>query len=129
MGVKKCAKTCVPGFAALCVAAVLLMPNEAVTKTAGVNFGAPGPFKAKGVSFQKPHGHHGAFKRPWFGGLYGAYAPYYFPESYIPVGGTPPETLAPYVPPPRSLNCERSRETVSVPSEFGGERRINVTRC
>jgi len=128
MCVNVCVKMCVPGLTALGVVAVLLMPNEAAAKPVGV-WGAPGLFKAKPVPFQKPHVHHSAFRRPWFGGLYVGYAPYYAPSSYMPVIGDPPERLDPYLPPPRGLNCQRSWETVSVPSEYGGERTINVTRC
>jgi hypothetical protein len=129
-----CVKMSVPGYAAaLGVAVFLLVPNEAAAKPNGAKWGAPGLFKGKTAPFMKPHvqADRGAFRRPWFGGLYAGYAPYYFPASYMPVVGDapPPERLDPYLPPPQNLICQRSREAVTVPSEYGGERTINITRC
>lgn len=43
-------------------------------------------------------------------------------ETYIPN----PATLTPYI---SALNCQRTDQTVTVPSEDGGTRQINVRRC
>lgn len=43
-------------------------------------------------------------------------------ETYIPN----PATLTPYI---SALNCQRHEQTVTVPSEDGGTRQVNVRRC
>ena len=43
-------------------------------------------------------------------------------EAYMPN----PATLTPYI---SALNCQRHDQTVTVPSEDGGTRQINVRRC
>jgi hypothetical protein len=84
--------------------------------------------------------HNRHFARfPWWGGAAFApgasYAPVYYPSDY----GAPAESI-PLLYPPYENFSERSRpqvfyqpgcrtDTVRVPSESGGERTINITRC
>jgi len=60
------------------------------------------------------------------------YSPYdYTPNYYTePVGDISlPQRLDPYIPPPPPLSCHHSQETITVPSEDGGDRQIRITRC
>ena len=50
--------------------------------------------------------------------LYDEYRPYALPQEVVFVRE-----------PPRVLDCKRTRQTVTVPSEDGGTRQILVTRC
>ena len=125
-------KMCVFGFSAvLGVAALLLTPQTAGAKPGGAKWGAPG--LSKGKSFIKPHAgpHRGAHRRAPFHGLVAGFAPDDYAASYLRVTGDAPSSGRHYLylPTPQNLNCQRSRETVSVPSEYGGEQTISVTRC
>lgn len=75
-------------------------------------------------------GHHGGFRHHAFhhhrggwpyGGWLATYPQYYEPAAVIPTVITPTYSVAP--------RCTPSVETVTVPSENGGERRITITRC
>ena len=40
-----------------------------------------------------------------------------------------PKALGPVIPPTFVLSCHRTQETVTVPAENGGSRKITITRC
>jgi hypothetical protein len=92
----------------------------------------PAGVAAKGFSF--PHaglhrGHHHHMHAP-YGYGYGYVGPVatYTPDAYAQPVIVMPTQFAPAAPAavPR---CTHSRETVTVPSESGGERQITITRC
>jgi hypothetical protein len=67
------------------------------------------------------------------GGYYGGYGP-----GYVAIPGLPTESVSmvaapkppdPLVPPSLALSCHHSQETIAVPVESGGERKITITRC
>jgi hypothetical protein len=124
-------KFCVSGLAAWGLVATLLAINDAAAKPLVVSWGGAGSFKSKPAPSPKAPPHRASYMRPWFRGIYAGYAPWYFNGAYLPsIEETLlPERLDPYLPPPRGLDCQRSVETVTVPTESGGERTINVTRC
>lgn len=130
MCVKLCAASVV---AALSVAAFVLTPDAAAAKPGGVGWGAHGALKFKTAHFAKPWAlhHRRAFRRAPFGGFVAAYWPGFYPGYDIGViaDGPPSQRLDPYLPPAAGLSCHHSRETVTVPSENGGERKISVARC
>jgi hypothetical protein len=72
------------------------------------------------------NGRYGAYGAwPFYGGGIVAVPPY---ASETMVNYAPPTVV--YVPlPPQALTCHRSQQTVTVPSEEGGTRKITVTRC
>ena len=94
---------------------------------------APLPATARWHGFPRAGLHRGhlytpAAPWPFYGyGGYGGYValPDYAPEivSYA----APPVPIVMQA--PRVLNCQRSREVVTVPAEAGGTREITVTRC
>ncbi len=101
------------GIAALGVAAALLMPIE---------FASSAPhFHGSG------HHHHQHRGLTSYGGVIANY----------PLGGTiEPASAAPapiqviqVVAPLPALSCQHSQQTVTVPAEGGGERKITITRC
>jgi len=60
------------------------------------------------------------------------YTPYdYTPNYFIEPAGDVSllQRIDPYIPPPPPLSCHHSQETVTVPSEDGGDRQIRITRC
>jgi len=69
---------------------------------------------------------------------FGYALPYGYYGGVVAVGSHPYEDFGPYVlpqelvpvnEPQRVLDCKRTRQTVTVPSEDGGTRDIDVTRC
>jgi len=69
---------------------------------------------------------------------FGYALPYGYHGGVVAVGREPYDDFKPYVlsqelvlanEPPRVLDCKRSRQNVTVPSEDGGTRQISVTRC
>ena len=115
--------------AALSLATSLLTPVAVAAKSGGAGLGARSSLTAKPTLLTRPpvlH-HRRAFNRGPLGGIVAGVAPYY----YIAAAGDVPllEGLDPPPPPPRVLSCRRSQETVTVPSEDGGERQIRITRC
>jgi hypothetical protein len=67
------------------------------------------------------------------GGYYGGYDTGYFAIPDIPTESVSavaaPQPLSPLVPPTLALSCHHSQETITVPAESGGERKITITRC
>jgi hypothetical protein len=116
---------------ALSLGMMLLAPSGAVAKPGGGGSGAhpfhsvgPRPPLARHPGAFRPH-RPGAFRGfPWFGGgvVSETYQPTYPTEPPLQMFVLPPE-------PPPALDCHRSHETVTVPSEDGGTREIKITRC
>lgn len=124
--------------AALGLAAVLLVPIEVTATGSGIH-----SFHSSPIKFFRPfrhhHRHHG-FKNwnnwnNWNNGLYAGYGypGYYYMPSYssAPVSDeTGSVSGDPIIPPPPGLNCQRSRDVVTVPSAVDGSaRQITITRC
>jgi hypothetical protein len=111
----------VSALCAACALAVLVVaPYEVAARPGGAGFGAH--------SFH-PAGRHGSFRRsPSYGyGTGFVSTPYYAPDY---VGSDAIERAAALPPEPlRVMDCHRSQQTVTVPSEQGGTREITVTRC
>jgi hypothetical protein len=93
-----------------------------------------------GASAHGTHSFHFSdhFRATYHNGRYGAYGAWPFYGGGIvavpPYGSEGMANYAPptvvYVPlPPQALTCHRSQQTVTVPSEEGGTRKITVTRC
>jgi hypothetical protein len=89
---------------------------------------APGDVSARGFMF--PHaglhrGHHFIYAPYGYGytGPVATYTPgdYGTPVIVLPAQATPAAAPAPH--------CVHSRETVTVPAEAGGERKVTITRC
>jgi hypothetical protein len=114
---------------ALCAVAILLSaPYEVAAKAGGAGFGAHPFFSHRPMLSRRPFTNHRAFRGfPWLGGGFVSTYPYFEPDY---VNGTPPTDVVYSVPqPPRALNCHRSIETLTVPSEDNGTREIKITRC
>jgi hypothetical protein len=99
---------------AVSLATLLHIPIAAVARSGGLGFGA------------RQHSHR-AFNAVPYGGFVGGMvsSAYYGPEGNIPpLQGWefPPD-------PPRVLTCHRSKETIAVPVEGGGEQQVTITRC
>ena len=88
----------------------------------------PANVMARGFAF--PHaglhrGHHFIYAPYGYG--YGGPVATYTPDEYgvpvivLPAQATPAAAAAPH--------CVHSRETVTVPAEAGGERKVTITRC
>jgi len=109
------------------LAAAFLMPIEVTAGGIGSHTVHIGQFTFKRPLF-RPHHHHGSNN-----GLYGGYPGYYYMptnsyDSSDDITGSVPATAI--IPPPPALRCEKSREVVTVPSEFdGAARQITITRC
>jgi hypothetical protein len=60
-----------------------------------------------------------------YGGPVATYTPGYYPQpiAVVPVQVNPAPAPAP------APHCVHSRETIVVPAEDGGERRVTITRC
>ena len=70
-------------------------------------------------------------RRHRYGYAYGGFylgAPAYYGDGHIQVVPAP-QILGPVIPPTFVLSCHRSQETVTVPAEDGGSRKIRITRC
>jgi hypothetical protein len=124
---------------ALCAVAVLLLaPFEAAAKSGGARVGGVGAFHAaahagahRGLA-HRGFAHRGLAQRR-FPLLAGTALPGgYYDASYgYALGEADNGTIVVVRPPepPRVLTCERSRQTVTVDSEYGGTREIRITRC
>ena len=83
--------------------------------------------------------HRGSWQRNtnrsghYTGGYYSGYGIGYVAIPDVPteyVRAVPaPEPAGPLVLPTLALSCHRSQETITVPVESGGDRKITVTRC
>src|SRR5215510_13189569 len=97
----------------------------------GAGFGARAGTSFKPGFANRLFANRGLYRRyPWAGGII-ATAPYpYFGLDFLgaPMPSAPMLLSAPPEP-PRALSCQRSQETVVVPSEDGGTRDIRVVRC
>ena len=91
---------------------------------------APADVSARGFTF--PHaglhrGHHPTYWPYGYGYGYPGPVATYTPGDYgapvvvLPAQATPASAPAPH--------CVHSRETVTVPAEAGGERKVTITRC
>ncbi|HSV25263.1 MAG TPA: hypothetical protein VLJ17_19815 [Xanthobacteraceae bacterium] len=121
--------------AALGLAAALLMPTQVTAIGSGMH-----SFHSSPIKFFRPfrhHHHHHGFKN-WNNWNNGLYAGYGYPGSYtIPSYSTDPVgdvtgsvSVDPIIPPPPGLNCQRSRDVVTVPSAIDGSaRQVTITRC
>ena len=112
--------------AAVSLATLVLIPIGAVARSGGVGVGARHSFV--GSPFMQRHlmQRHRAFNAfPYGGYVAGTLSSASYSESDIPplqARAFPPD-------PPRALTCHRSRETMAVPAEGGGEQQVRVTRC
>jgi hypothetical protein len=91
------------------------------------------PRHMRGLRMSEPGDRRGPGFPLWWG--FGSSVPNYYPSAYVA-----PYVAAPYAYPPLENFSERSRpvvarppecrtDTQKVPSETGGERTINITRC
>jgi len=106
---------------AVSLATLLLIPIAAVARSGGAGVGAHHGFV--GSRLMQRHRAFNAFPYGGYVAVTLSSAPY--GESDIPpLQGRefPPD-------PPRVLTCHRSRETMAVPVEGGGEQQIRITRC
>jgi hypothetical protein len=107
--------------AAVSLTTLLLIPIAAVARSGGAGVGARHGFV--GSRFMQRHRAFNAF--PYGGYVGGTLSSASYSESDIPLLQArefPPEPL-------RALTCHRSRETMAVPVEGGGEQQVRVTRC
>lgn len=82
-----------------------------------------------GSGFRPGHRGH-RFGRRYDGGFYGGVADDSAPDIDVqPVYVGPAQPTVPLVAPTLALSCQRSVETVMVPSEAGAVRQIRITRC
>jgi hypothetical protein len=112
--------------AAVSLATLLFVPIAALARSGGAGVGARHSFF--GSPFVQRHlmQRHRAFNAfPYGGYVGGTLSSASYSESDIPLLQArefPPEPL-------RALTCHRSRETMAVPVEGGGEQQVRVTRC
>jgi hypothetical protein len=111
---------------AVCIVALIFIPSstQAAGKSRSLGSGAHSshPGKIGGVLKAAKPRHVGFRQYPIFG------VPYVGGYDDGPV----PSMLAGFElspQPPRALTCQRTQQTVVVPSESGGTREITVTRC
>jgi hypothetical protein len=118
-------------LAGVAIAILLIAPFEVSARSGPSGLGARSFHPAGSAVSKRPLAHRGAFRRHrWPGGVIAA-ATYDGTYNDAPgyIGATlADEGLAPLYP-PRALNCQRRRETWTVPSEAGGTRQVTVTRC
>ena len=105
-----------------CVFALVI--NVGGAEAAGRGGGLHGSSWHRGTNYGRPY---------YNGGYYGGYGAGYFINPYISTESASavpaPEPLGPLVPPTFELSCHHSQETVTVPAESGGDRKITITRC
>jgi len=101
------------GIATLSIAALLLAPANGLAKS----------FTVQGAHLRSFH-HHNQFYP------YGPYGPVatYTPGDYGQPVIVMPTQYAPVITVVEP-HCTRSRETITVPAEGGGERQVTITRC
>ncbi len=83
----------------------------------------PGRFHAARLNFGRYYGAYNAW------GLYGGgfALPPYEPENIMAYPAPETVLFVPELPP--KLNCQRSQQIMTVPSEDGGTRQVTITRC
>jgi len=120
------------GAAAIAMAALLIPAHSSAKGFLGAPLRPGGPYLSR---FQFHSHAHGFLNRHAHGFRGHRHNPYADGYAYWPLGGEYGNSaLEPVVVPlaypiyagPR---CEHSVETVIVPAELGGERRIRITRC
>jgi hypothetical protein len=111
---------------AVSLATLLFIPNAAVARSGGAGVGALHGFVGSPLMQRHLMQRHRAFNAfPYGGFVAGTLSSASYSESDIP-----PLQGREYPPdPPRALTCHRSRETMAVPFEGGGEQQVRVTRC
>ena len=111
---------------AVSLATLLFIPTAAVARSGGVGIGARHSFVGSPFMQRNLMRRHRAFNAfPYGGYVAGTLSSASYSESDIPplqAREFPPE-------PTRALTCHRSRETMAVPAEGGGEQQVRVTRC
>jgi len=88
----------------------------------------PANVSARGFAFPHPglHRAHQHMVWPYGYGYTGAVATYTPGDYAAPIVVLPAQLTPAATPVPR---CEHSRETITVPAEGGGERKVTITRC
>ena len=99
--------------AALAAFAALLLPAGDVSARGFAGHGI--------VGFRSHHTFHHHHGNRWPGGWIAAYPDYAEPVAAIPEQIAPAYSVVP--------RCTPSVETVTVPSESGGERQLTIRRC
>jgi hypothetical protein len=121
--------------AALGAVMLLALPMHAAAKS-GSGGGAKS-FHSHSASGNRPQARHrGAFRARHERALHGgplvagylAYPPYSYYGADA-VGEAPLVRFVSPPEPPRVLNCQRSREAITVAAQDGGTREIKITRC
>jgi len=104
---------------AVSLATLSLIPIAAVARSGGAGVGAHHGFVGSRLMQR-----HRAFNALPYGGFVAGTLSSYGESDIPPLQGWqfPPD-------PPRVLTCHRSRETMAVPVEGGGEQQVRVTRC
>ena len=129
-------RVAVCGAAAAMMLPILLVPAHALAR--GVGAGpAPHPVFSRAPPIRHAHSQplrrYGPQYRSRFG--YGSRYGYGYGYAYLPSGYglesyAPQEIVVPVAyPVPIAPRCIPSVETVIVPAELGGERKIRITRC
>ncbi len=126
------------GPAAIALAALFIPAHSSAKGLLGAPLHTGGAFRfhlhrqANGFLHRQGHGHRDHRRNSYADGYGSGYG---YGEGYWPLGydygrAAPQEVVVPVAYPlyagPR---CEHSVETVVVPSEEGGERKIRITRC
>jgi hypothetical protein len=117
--------------AALGLALPLLTPVEVAAKSGAAGLGAHFSLATKPAhiaSWRAGHHHHRhAFRRRPLVVSVAGVAPDY--DLRADAGAPLLAGFAAPTPSPRVLSCRHNLETVTVPSESGGDRQIRITRC
>ncbi len=129
-------RVAVCGAAAAMMLPILFLPVPSPARGAGFHAGAQGafwrgrpPIRRGHAAFARGHFRHARNYRNRYWGDDG-YGYAYLPPGFADGDYAPQEIVVPaaypiYVGP----RCVHSVETVIVPAELGGERRIRITRC
>jgi hypothetical protein len=105
---------------AMSLATLLVIPVEAAARSNGVGFGTRHHFS--GSRFMQ---RHRARNTAPYAGYIAGLTPGIDDESagYVIALPQSPQN------PPHVLTCHRSRETIAVPVEGGGDQQVRITRC
>jgi hypothetical protein len=90
---------------------------------------APDGVAAKGFPHAGLHRAHQHMYRPYGSYGYGGPVATYTSGAYAQPVIVVPAQAAPAAAPVPAPHCTHSRETITVPSETGGERQVTITRC
>jgi hypothetical protein len=125
---------------ALGLGVLLLLPGGVMARPPAGGLGVYAPYRT--IFGPRIIRHHRTLQRSGYGayGRYiwpGLYGTYVWPGGYIdtvPVlsaydGEAQRQIFVVAPEPPRMLGCHHSQETVTVPSEDGGARKITIVRC